>query len=91
MVAITSLDPSQRDIDSIEVTVIGEIHVFDCLKVFTMVRKKIDNRVRVLIENGVTLGHRTMFVIVGDKGRDQVSLFHFCDQTELCLLWRCLG
>lgn len=37
-----------------------------------MVRKKIDNRVRVLIENGVKLGHRTLFVIVGDKGRDQV-------------------
>lgn len=39
----------------------------------TMVRKKIDNRIRVLIENGVTLGHRTMLVVVGDKGRDQVS------------------
>lgn len=37
-----------------------------------MVRKKIDNRIRVLIENGVKLGHRTLFVIVGDKGRDQV-------------------
>lgn len=38
-----------------------------------MVKKKIDNRIRVMIENGVQLGHRTMFVIVGDKGRDQVS------------------
>jgi len=37
-----------------------------------MVRKKIDNRIRTLIENSVTVGHRTMFVIVGDKGRDQV-------------------
>lgn len=37
-----------------------------------MVKRKIDNRIRVLIENGVTLGHRTMFVIVGDKGKDQV-------------------
>jgi N-acetyltransferase 10 len=37
-----------------------------------MVRKKIDNRLRVMIENGVVLGHRTMFVVVGDKGRDQV-------------------
>jgi hypothetical protein len=43
---------------------------------FTMVRKKIDNRIRVLIENGVTVGQRTMFVVVGDKGRDQVS-WHF--------------
>ncbi|KAK5643619.1 hypothetical protein RI129_007464 [Pyrocoelia pectoralis] len=41
-----------------------------------MVRKKIDNRVRVLIENGVKLGHRTLFVVVGDKGRDQVVILH---------------
>lgn len=41
-----------------------------------MVRKKIDNRIRVLIENGVLSGHRTMFVIVGDKGRDQVVILH---------------
>ncbi|XP_012250606.2 RNA cytidine acetyltransferase [Athalia rosae] len=41
-----------------------------------MVRKKIDNRIRVLIENGVNLGHRTMFVVVGDKGRDQVVILH---------------
>ena len=39
-----------------------------------MVRKKIDNRLRVMIENGVALGHRTMFVVVGDKGRDQVKI-----------------
>lgn len=38
-----------------------------------MVRKKIDNRIRVLIENGVKEGHRTLFAVVGDKGRDQVS------------------
>lgn len=37
-----------------------------------MVKKKIDNRIRVMIENGVKLGHRTMFIVVGDKGRDQV-------------------
>lgn len=37
-----------------------------------MVKKKIDNRIRVMIENGVKLKQRTMFVIVGDKGRDQV-------------------
>lgn len=41
-----------------------------------MVRKKIDNRIRVLIENGVKLGHRTLFVIVGDKGKDQVVILH---------------
>ncbi|KOB78768.1 Uncharacterized protein OBRU01_00981 [Operophtera brumata] len=36
-----------------------------------MVKKKIDNRIRVMIENGVKLGHRTMILLVGDKGRDQ--------------------
>jgi len=38
-----------------------------------MVRKKIDNRIRVLIENGVATGHRTMFVVIGDHARDQVN------------------
>ncbi|XP_014674261.1 PREDICTED: N-acetyltransferase 10-like [Priapulus caudatus] len=41
-----------------------------------MVRKKIDNRIRVMIENGVALGHRSLFVIVGNKARDQVVLLH---------------
>ena len=41
-----------------------------------MVRKKIDNRLRTLIENGMATGHRSMFVVVGDKGRDQVPILH---------------
>ncbi|XP_046583155.1 RNA cytidine acetyltransferase-like [Haliotis rubra] len=41
-----------------------------------MVRKKIDNRIRVLVENGVANKHRSMFVIVGDHGRDQVVILH---------------
>ncbi|XP_015117202.1 RNA cytidine acetyltransferase [Diachasma alloeum] len=41
-----------------------------------MVRKKIDNRIRVLIENGVAEGHRTFFVVIGEKARDQVVLLH---------------
>ncbi|XP_064600007.1 RNA cytidine acetyltransferase-like [Liolophura sinensis] len=41
-----------------------------------MVRKKIDNRLRVLIENGVAQKHRTMFVVIGDHGRDQVVILH---------------
>ncbi|XP_041966822.1 RNA cytidine acetyltransferase [Alosa sapidissima] len=39
-------------------------------------RKKVDNRIRVQIENGVLQQHRTMFVIVGDHGRDQVVILH---------------
>ena len=37
-------------------------------------RKKVDNRIRVLIENGIALRHRTMFVVVGDKAKDQVPV-----------------
>lgn len=40
-------------------------------------RKKLDSRIRTLVENGVKLGHRTLFVIVGDKGRDQVVNLHY--------------
>lgn len=38
-----------------------------------MVKKKIDNRIRVMIENGVKLNHRSMFIIIGDKAKDQVN------------------
>jgi len=41
-----------------------------------MTRKKIDNRIRLLIENGVAQGRRSMFVVVGDKARDQVVFLH---------------
>ena len=41
-----------------------------------MVHKKVDNRIRVMIENGIKLGHRTMFVVVGDKAKDQVVILH---------------
>ena len=40
-------------------------------------RKKIDSRVRTLVENCMKTQHRSMFVIVGDKGRDQVVNLHF--------------
>ncbi|GBG87241.1 hypothetical protein CBR_g45300 [Chara braunii] len=40
-------------------------------------RKKVDSRIRMLVENGVKTRQRTMFVIVGDKGRDQVVNLHY--------------
>lgn len=40
-------------------------------------RKKVDDRIRALIENGVKAGHRSMFVIIGDKSRDQVKCYGF--------------
>jgi N-acetyltransferase 10 len=41
-----------------------------------MVKKKIDNRIRVLIENGIISHQRSLFVVVGDKGRDQCVILH---------------
>ncbi|XP_058806427.1 RNA cytidine acetyltransferase [Phymastichus coffea] len=41
-----------------------------------MVRKKIDNRIRLMMENGVANGHRTMFIIIGEKAKDQIVLLH---------------
>jgi len=40
-------------------------------------RKKIDARIRTLVENGVKRNERTMFVLVGDRGRDQVVNLHY--------------
>ncbi|KAK7318525.1 hypothetical protein RJT34_03228 [Clitoria ternatea] len=40
-------------------------------------RKKVDERIRTLIENGVKTRHRSMFVIVGDKYRDQIVNLHY--------------
>jgi N-acetyltransferase 10 len=40
-------------------------------------RKKIDSRIRTLVENCVKTRHRSLFIIIGDKGRDQVVNLHF--------------
>eukprot|EP00357_Protocruzia_adherens_P000638 CAMPEP_0115041186 /NCGR_PEP_ID=MMETSP0216-20121206/45354_1 /TAXON_ID=223996 /ORGANISM="Protocruzia adherens, Strain Boccale" /LENGTH=1031 /DNA_ID=CAMNT_0002422729 /DNA_START=28 /DNA_END=3123 /DNA_ORIENTATION=- len=40
-------------------------------------KKKIDSRIRTLIENAIKLRQRGFFLIVGDRGRDQVvNLYH---------------
>ncbi|NXI93775.1 NAT10 acetyltransferase, partial [Psophia crepitans] len=41
-----------------------------------MQRRKVDNRIRVLIENGVAERQRALFVVVGDRGKDQVVILH---------------
>ncbi|XP_075281601.1 RNA cytidine acetyltransferase [Opisthocomus hoazin] len=41
-----------------------------------MQRRKVDNRLRVLIENGVAERQRSLFVVVGDRGKDQVVILH---------------
>lgn len=40
-------------------------------------RKKLDSRIPTLINNGVDSNHRTFFVMVGDRGKDQVVTLHF--------------
>lgn len=57
-----------------------------------MVRVKIDNRIRTLIENGINVGHRSLFIIVGEKSRDQVvTLYHILTKTQVAarpsVLW----
>lgn len=37
-------------------------------------RKKVDSRIHTLIKNSVSLKHRSLFVVVGDHGRDQVHI-----------------
>ncbi|KAK9130064.1 hypothetical protein Sjap_010551 [Stephania japonica] len=45
--------------------------------------KKVDERIRTLIENGVKARHRSMLVIVGDKSRDQiVNLHHLLNKAS---------
>lgn len=41
-----------------------------------MGRIKLDDRIRTLIENGIANKHRSMFVIIGEKARDQVVTLH---------------
>lgn len=50
-------------------------------------RKKVDERIRTLIENGVKTRHRSMFVIVGDKYRDQVNAFGGSNSYSRVLYW----
>ena len=55
-------------------------------------RKKVDARIRTLIENGVLLRHRGMFVVVGDAGREQVVNLHYmlskaAVKTRPSVLW----
>jgi hypothetical protein len=44
-----------------------------CIYIPDIMRKQLDPRIPALIANGVKANHRSFFVMVGDKGRDQVS------------------
>ena len=58
----------------------------------TVMNKKIDNRIRAIIENGTKNGHRSLFVVVGPKSRDQiVILYHILSKAQVranpSILW----
>ncbi|CUA78060.1 hypothetical protein RSOLAG22IIIB_02675 [Rhizoctonia solani] len=40
-------------------------------------RKQLDNRIPILINNNVKRNHRSFIVLVGDRGRDQIVNLHF--------------
>jgi len=40
-------------------------------------RKKVDPRVRLLVDDAVRQHHRCIFVMVGDRGRDQIVNMHY--------------
>ena len=40
-------------------------------------RKQLDARIPTLIRNGIATGHRSLLVLVGDHGRDQVVNLHY--------------
>lgn len=42
-----------------------------------MVKKKVDERIRTVIENGIKTRQRSIIVCLGDKGRDQVVTLHY--------------
>lgn len=57
-----------------------------------MVRKKVDARVRSLIENGVKTNHRSSFVLVGDHGKDQVwTTRRPLRRSPICPMPACMG
>ena len=41
-----------------------------------MIRKKIDDKIQILLKNSISKNERSMFLIIGDKGRDQISNLH---------------
>jgi N-acetyltransferase 10 len=45
-------------------------------KNLSIMRIKLDNRIRTIIDNGIVSRHRSMFIIIGDKARDQIVTLH---------------
>ena len=50
-------------------------------------KKKIDERIQILIDNCVKTNHRSLFLIIGDRGLYQVRFSSFTPITSLTLLF----
>nr|CAX72883.1 Killer toxin REsistant [Schistosoma japonicum] len=53
---------------------------------------KLDNRIQIMLKTGILQKHRSMFVMVGDKGQDQVPIMHqilssLSNKGQLSVLW----
>ncbi|KAK0549448.1 N-acetyltransferase 10 [Tilletia horrida] len=42
-----------------------------------MPRRKLDERIPALIQRGVLRGHRSLFVLIGDRANDSIPLLHY--------------
>jgi N-acetyltransferase 10 len=40
-------------------------------------KKKVDSRIQILIEQIIKMNQRGLFIIIGDRGRDQVVNLHY--------------
>ncbi|CAL8078289.1 unnamed protein product [Calicophoron daubneyi] len=54
--------------------------------------QKLDNRIRIILQQGIALRHRTVFVMIGNKGQDQVPIMHqilnsLSNRGRLSILW----
>jgi hypothetical protein len=47
------------------------------VRLYISMRKQLDHRIPILIDNNVKKNHRSFIVLVGDRGKDQVSFIHF--------------
>ncbi|KAF6776858.1 hypothetical protein AHF37_05375 [Paragonimus kellicotti] len=54
--------------------------------------QKLDNRIQTMLQNGIRERHRTVFVMIGNKGQDQVPIMHqilnsLFNKGRLGVLW----
>ncbi|EAA16455.1 hypothetical protein [Plasmodium yoelii yoelii] len=56
-------------------------------------KKKVDSRIKTLVENNIAVGQRSMFIVIGDEGKNVVMNFYFLlnrlitNNRSLNILW----